>query len=233
MALFSLFSLQSPSLFAYCEVSNLVAESGFTATNGTGGFGLGQTFTACETGTVSQIKFSVFAPGDFTAELRIAPNPGITSSWTANWNPPASSYLENITVSATAANEVITITLTTPFAVTSGTSYAFGLHNFNITSGVAQIYTNNPSSGTSNPYAGGEAFQINNGQTNTEISVGQAGNSDMFFTVVHGTPPVVANNVPTLSQWGLIVLALLLMTFGTLYLVNINRREYSFMVDKN
>ncbi|MFK7905019.1 MAG: IPTL-CTERM sorting domain-containing protein, partial [Chitinophagales bacterium] len=42
-------------------------------------------------------------------------------------------------------------------------------------------------------------------------------------------PPVVASapGVPTLSEWGLIVLALMLMTAGTLYLVQpmVSRKE--------
>ncbi|MFK7907358.1 MAG: IPTL-CTERM sorting domain-containing protein, partial [Chitinophagales bacterium] len=33
-------------------------------------------------------------------------------------------------------------------------------------------------------------------------------------------PPAVPSSIPTLSQWGLIILALSLMTFGTLHLIN-------------
>lgn len=44
------------------------------------------------------------------------------------------------------------------------------------------------------------------------------------------TPPLTFNsvansNVPTLSEWGLIVLALVLMTLGTLYLIQLSRED--------
>ncbi|MGB0929472.1 MAG: IPTL-CTERM sorting domain-containing protein [Chitinophagales bacterium] len=40
-------------------------------------------------------------------------------------------------------------------------------------------------------------------------------------------------SIPTLSEWGLLILALLLMTFGTLYLVNIQEQGVDFASNKN
>ncbi|MEZ4885311.1 MAG: IPTL-CTERM sorting domain-containing protein [Chitinophagales bacterium] len=67
---------------------------------------------------------------------------------------------------------------------------------------------------------------------------------DMDWTIAYGTTGVntsmqvaakinavssgsgpVSNSIPTLSEWGLIILALLFMTFGTLYLVQPNVEE--------
>ncbi|MFK7905439.1 MAG: IPTL-CTERM sorting domain-containing protein, partial [Chitinophagales bacterium] len=45
---------------------------------------------------------------------------------------------------------------------------------------------------------------------------------DFSITLTPDAPPA---SIPTLSEWGLIVLALLFMTLGTLYLVQPNFRR--------
>ncbi|MEZ4887299.1 MAG: IPTL-CTERM sorting domain-containing protein [Chitinophagales bacterium] len=67
---------------------------------------------------------------------------------------------------------------------------------------------------------------------------GQIKGTGNSFDIVHSIPSNIicqvgivadsqtaAASIPTLSEWGLLILALLLMTFGTLYLVQPNWRE--------
>lgn len=49
--------------------------------------------------------------------------------------------------------------------------------------------------------------------------------SDMDFEISVQPSSAAPTSIPTLSEWGLIILALLLMTFGTLYLVQPNWRQ--------
>ena len=55
-----------------------------------------------------------------------------------------------------------------------------------------------------------------NGQ-DLKLSYTGGGGNDLVLSVVS-----TENDVPTLSQWGLINLTLLLMTFGTIYIINPN-----------
>ena len=64
---------------------------------------------------------------------------------------------------------------------------------------------------------GGSAQAIYQGYA-CDITVVTSFNCDPATTLSFPTPPT-PSSVPTLSEWGLLILALLLMTLGTLYLV--------------
>ncbi|MFK7908644.1 MAG: IPTL-CTERM sorting domain-containing protein [Chitinophagales bacterium] len=96
--------------------------------------------------------------------------------------------------------------MATPFPVSSGTTYRFVVDN---TSGDTQLRF------TGNEYADGNLVTGGNGYANP---------NDLDFEINMTISAVAPTGIPTLSEWGLIVLALLFMTMGTLYLVQPNFR---------
>ncbi len=74
------------------------------------------------------------------------------------------------------------------------------------------------SSGSCTAISAGELYTYNGG---CDIAIAGFGNCDPAATLINIQYP---SGVPTLSEWGLIILALLLMTLGTVYLVQPNWR---------
>ncbi|MEZ4885300.1 MAG: IPTL-CTERM sorting domain-containing protein [Chitinophagales bacterium] len=108
--------------------------------------------------------------------------------------------------------ETVTVTLNTPFPVTGGNDYAFDITagtNFNFI--YAAALDDEPS---------GIFYEVFFGSFTSYTS------QDLDFEVaISAAAEPAAASIPTLSQWGLIILALLLMTLGTLYLVQPNVEE--------
>ncbi len=164
------------------------------------GFKIGQTFTACQTGNITSISLG-FGSGLVAStnnNLRIQ---AIT--------PPLSSTLSSTahqTFNLTSGAQTVVITLNSPFPVVAGNDYAFEIENSAGTSWDLQM-------NSIDDYTDGYLYQHTNGSFN---DFGQA--ADLDFEV--NIQPSSSNpEVPTLSEWGLIILALLLMTLGALYLV--------------
>lgn len=172
----------------------------------------GQTFTACEDAEIISLSVtanSTSGPGPSPAgtyDLYIDVDPGSGMSIPTTTPVATLNFISN-----PGSLEVITFTLATPFPISDGTLYRFFIdfpaNNF------LRLQTGND-------YTGGN-FVADNLSLSASV--------DLDFQIntqpPSATPP--ATDVPTLSEWGLIILALLLMTLGTLYLVQPNFREAS------
>lgn len=165
----------------------------------------GQTFIPCESGVITEITFELLFNGNApvtTHELRIATSPVVP---TAALGSPV---LETFSTAGTSGAETITIPLSTPFAVTAGQTYAFEIR----LAGSLSL-----ASCTTCTYPDGNRYTTST--NNTSLTNEPAIDFNFSVTIVE------ADSVPTLSEWGLIVLALLLMTLGTVYLLKPNLRQ--------
>ncbi len=192
---FFLFCLPTTYSAAHCTVS--YNDSG---SMGSGvidnGHRQGQSFIACATGTITSISLPVNT-GTATAsghELRIAA--GTTTS--ALTSPVLATF------NTAGGAETITIPLPTPFPVIGGQTYT--LEYQSAATNIVVVGCNACDYPDGNRY-----FAIPGGAFVSQPAF------DMIFSVTIATAP---SSIPTLSEWGLIILALLLMTFGTLYLIN-------------
>ncbi len=155
----------------------------------------GQSFEARQTGEVTSITFRTGGGAVAgTYNLRIGPIA----------DPPtvvvAGAVYQTFTIAAGA--QIFTINLNTPFPVTIGMSYAFG---FETTS------TNNPPPvASATDYADGAAYRDEGGGLST---FAQGFDFDFAVQISPASAPPDPN-IPTLGQWGLIALTLLLLTFG-------------------
>ncbi len=124
-------------------------------------------------------------------------------------------HQQTITISTVGVYEYFPVTA--PITLTSGVEY---ISTFYAPNGTGYYYGDNNSQINANlTYQ--EVVFCNNCNTSTmpisTIQNAHYGVADFMFQL---TPPASSNtDVPTLSEWGLIILALLLMTLGTLYLV--------------
>ncbi len=166
---------------------------------------VGQTFQARSNGFITSIRV------------------GLHSNNTSG-HPNAMLYIENGIGDGTAdysqtvsfpigTNQSFTINLDTPFLVVAGNTYTFYFGSNTATTSNTLAFLKD----SSNPYAGGHVWYNNSEWTSS---------GDLNFTVTTNSACVSSGgDVPTLSEWGLIILALLLMTLGTLYLVQPNWRR--------
>ena len=188
--------LGSQFTYAQCTIDNL---TGGTINNGPFDF-LGQTFIPCQDGEISSISVTAAASQNPLGvyELYLAIEPGDGNSIP---NTPVASL--DFSSSNPPNNSTITFNLASPFPVTTTNTYRFIVDN---TSGDVRLRLGQP-------YSDGSRVQNNNLQGN-----------DLDFEVVI-QPPSLNPDVPTLSEWGLIILALLLMTLGTIYLIQ-SKKEF-------
>lgn len=201
--LFSIFYLS----FANAQCTEHAVDGGNTALfwNSSSGQRIGQTFTACETGEIVSITIGLRADGTFTNrglyELYVSDLPLGTPPLTLiPGSPVATKTLVNYN-----ADRTITYTLTDPFPVVAdGTTYRFEHRNSNTIQSTAT-----QRGGGGADYADGTAYQtFGTGSVENDIDL------DFEVNIVPPPPPV-----PTMGEWGLLILALLLMTCGTLYLI--------------
>ena len=161
----------------------------------------GQTFTANTTGNVTSISVGVGSKTVAgTHEFRIS----------GSTNPPTSEIggVAYQTFTTSGGAETVTINLSLPFPVIASTIYAF-----DITFGdTYHPLSTNLSQGSD--YDGGQYYQLFG-----SFSTFSTFNTDNNFEVCISPASSGAADVPTLSEWGLLILALLLMTLGTVYLL--------------
>lgn len=133
------------------------------------GHSIGQSFTACQTGFVTSVSFNVYqaVTGPLDMELQAGTTIG----------PQSTPQSVSVVVGPN------TIVLDTPFPVTNGTLYSFGLKP---TSGILIVRES-----TGNPYAGGGYIEFDG---TTYLPPG----SDLSFTV-----QIVTDIVPARpTTWG-------------------------------
>ncbi len=197
--IFASFShLQAQIMVADCTISQIHTRNNgnFDATANNAN---GQIFTACEDAEIISLSVTanqVSPSGSGTYDLYIDVEPGNGMSIPTTTPVATLNFISN-----PGSLEVITFTLATPFPISNGTVYRFFIdfpaNNF------LRLQTGND-------YAGGDFVADNS----THV-VG----TDLDFQINTQAPSASPAGIPTLSEWGLIILALLLMTLGTLYLV--------------
>lgn len=197
----------SVNINAQCTVHGVGTENSGVDL-GAGDF-LGQTFEACQTGEITSISLAL-APDNVagTHNLRIGASP----------NPPTALLGGAVYQTFTTAGgaESLTITLGTPFPVIAGNTYAF---EFELGANMSALAGFNIPGGD---YPDGNVYQFG---TSDMVFIDFDRLIDLDFEVAIA-PPVA---VPTLSQWGLFFLSLLILTFGTVVL----RREKTVLVGAN
>lgn len=160
----------------------------------------GQTFLACGDGQIVSISIKMDATNTYNGTMNL---------WLLDGSVPM--FADGAVYQVWDINDadvtgVQTIVLDTPFPVVSGNTYTFGVGN---------------TSTTGNPiidvglatYPDGIMF-FNNGQT-----IGTAGLGDINFSISIEPIPI---DIPTMSQWGLIILGLSLLVFAI-----VGIRDYS------
>lgn len=154
---------------------------------------IGQQFIACETGFVEsielQIDFDITSTTLTTGNLDFYIQAGNGSTITVG---TPHQVFNNI------SDGPITLQLATPFAVTKGQHYAFAVGGSNIQ---AITFDMNPNNSSADVLF---AFEIDNADTFDEQMP-----SDLYFAVNISVP-----FIPTLSQWGLLVLGLLVLNLS-------------------
>lgn len=137
-----------------------------------------QSFIPCQTGEITSISFRLASSSlAGTNELYIVSN-----------IVPLPPLIQTFTNAGGA--ETITINLTTPFPVNSGTSYFFGLLQ-------------------------GVQLDLQVRDPNSYLDGTLVGNSaDLNFELQIGPSSVVATPVPTVGQWGLIILGIILISIS-------------------
>lgn len=160
---------------------------------------IGQSFIACRTGQLNTITINVTLPSGVTeAKTRLSVAAGSTTN---------SGVLHTQAITINASGEVV-IDLTKPVKVENNQTYTFFVGGTGDSFGIAI------SSTLGDRYTSGTIIRNNIPLTTT----------DLFFKLSLGAIPVVAVTapIPTMSQWGLIVFALLILNFAIFY---IQRKE--------
>ena len=178
------------SMSSWAQMVSQTTDSGIYS----GGPGFGQTFTATATTQIS--KISVRLAEAYTGTLLIYN--GANGSGTL-WAEGTPAYTQaGVSLAASGIGGPLQdIVLTTPFPVTAGNTYTF------VFQGDSYFYTTN-----TNPYAGGLMVAAYADVTFAKIS-------DLAFQVwTVAAPPTSTPSIPTLSEWGVLALALLLGLFA-------------------
>jgi len=118
--------------------------------------------------------------------------------------PPAGTLLGTTTTTVTGGGW-FDFPFSSPITVTMGTPHHIRIFRASTTN--APIFTGDFGG---NPYADGNFY--------TNPGFNSFPTADIAFEII-ACPSTSNPEVPTLSEWGLIILALLLMTLGTVYLV--------------
>lgn len=205
-----LFALALCLLFSWTVQADCVLNNADNPAGGrtpTGTFTFGQSFRPCQTGFIQSIKVNT-GGGDLRLYL-VAGNEDAV-----NLATPLQTF-------TSIPMGDVTLTLNTTFPVTAGQLYSFAIGN---TDGI--LFDNSPNNnapvdGTAGAPQGIQAFNINGVSINTP-------NSDLFFQINIATRDPFAPSIPTMSQWGIMIFALLLLNMGVLLLLKKEkmRRHY-------
>lgn len=176
--------------FAACTIDNTGDPSGATLPTGSKVLTYGQVFTACADGILSTITVNTDG-GDI--QLFLEEGDGTMLD--------LSTPLQTFTGSPAGD---ITLNLANTFLVEDGEKYAFAIGNVD---GV--LFDWSPD----NMDDGQNAFRYSGGTFTAQP------NNDLYYAVnIADLPVVAANKIPTLSQWGLLIMALLLMNLSIYFI---------------
>ena len=199
--MFSKFAARSVALLlaigAICALPNVASAQTISQTSGDSqlpGPGVGQSFTATLTGTVTRIDFR--GRSNTTTTLNFY-NGSNGSGVAGSVGVPL--YQQAVVLTDTGSNAAgfTSITLTTPFPVVAGQTYSF------------VFSAGNTAFTFSNPYAGGST--ISNFR-----STGWTSNDSPFQVYEVAAPPPAP--VPTMSEWAMILFGLILAVVAGLYI---------------
>lgn len=179
----------SLSWTAVASAQTIVQNVGDTSLSGANP-GLGQSFTATLTGTVTQIQVRPRS----TATVTMRFYNGAGSGTTGSVGTPASSQTVNLVDTGSDTSGFQTIVLDTPLPVTAGQQYAFAI----------SVPLVSFAGSSTNSYApGSRLFAYNSPLTD-----------DLVFTVTE----VAAVPVPTMSEWAMILLGMMLAGGAALFI---------------
>lgn len=154
--------------------------------------GVGQSFTAPSNTDLTRISVRPGAP--FTGNLHIYNTANGSGTFGVVGAPTYSQTGVNLTAT-TDGGPLQDVVLTTPFPLTAGQPYTF------VFEGTGSFYAN-----SANPYAAGEALTH---YSDTFL----VPNYDLAFQLWGPSPPAPAS-IPTVSEWGLILMSCALTLFG-------------------
>lgn len=184
---FFLFFFLLGELSAQCSIEQLTFNSGTgTASNST--TTIGQSFKACDDGVIEAItvKVNFMGTAPIMSQLKIA-----------KANTTNSNLLHTQVVSISDMGDV-ELQLNTPIAVKKDSTYSFSL------GGDGDPLNISFSSSFGDTYDDGALFR-----NATVLST-----ADLFFIVGIGATPSAEQPIPTLSEWGLLILGLLTLNLS-------------------
>ena len=202
--LFILFLTPNSVVFGDCVVHGRDGQDSqfFTSQNNH----LGQTFVACQTGTITSIDLTLFTP---------------SSDYNFWIGTPTGASLTGVpyeTFSVSSAAGPVTVNLTTPFPVTQGTTYEFQINNTSTLFSYQRFgAVGAPSEG--DYFCGYRTSDGSITDADLDFGINIIGTGDNFICTRAFNAP---EPVPTLSQWSLLILGLLLLNLG---LILINKKQ--------
>lgn len=156
---------------------------------------LGQTFTACETGNLTEISIRVKSSNTYS---------GAVNLWLIDGAAANGGVFSGLPVYQTfnvgAGDVIVKINLSTPFPVVAGNMYSLGYGSTVASPGVSFDDNDTTAPGT---YTGGEYL--------TRTSADAARDLNFSATI---SPVVATAPIPTMSQWGLLIFGLLILNLG-------------------
>lgn len=184
LAILVLFAVWLPGLAFGQTISQLAGTSQLTSA------GIGQSFTATTTGTLTQIQVRPRTSATTTVRFYN----GALGSGTANAiGTPVSSQTVTLIDTGNNLAGIQTITLDTPLPIVAGNSYSFTFDNANMAHATSDVY-------------GGGTLLFNFATTFAGF--------DLIFTATEVAPAPV----PTLSEWAMILFGLALAGGAALYI---------------
>ncbi|MBB5746878.1 IPTL-CTERM sorting domain-containing protein [Brevundimonas variabilis] len=184
LAILVLFAVWLPGLAFAQTISQLAGTSQVTSG------GIGQSFTATRTGTLTQIQVRPRTSGTTTVRFY---NGGLGSGTASAIGTPVSSQAVTLIDTGNNLAGLQTITLETPLPIVAGNSYSFIFDNANMAHATSDVY-------------GGGTLLFDFATTFPGF--------DLIFTATEVTPAPV----PTLSEWAMILFGLALAGGAALYI---------------
>ncbi len=201
IAYFSLGAISSAISQTTIQSPGFPTDQGINGANISSTFSIGQSFTPTTNGNITSISIKLLGSG-----IEMNTNTGNVNLLLGTDTGPNTIFpLTNpayavATVTTSNLTGVITFDLSaTPFPVTSGTLYRMQFNSNTVSPNVIKLDMSSASN-----YTGGNVFD--------DIGATAVG-LDLNFSITL-SPPTTNVPIPTLSQWGLMIFALLILNLG-------------------